>query len=67
MAQTIIAVIIVAIAAGWLARRSYFTLIAASRGETGQCGGGGCGSCGHNPQVKTPGIVQLSGPKSSHR
>jgi hypothetical protein len=62
MAQTFIAAILVAIAAGWLARRFYVTVIAASRGQVDKCG-----SCGHNPRVKTPGIVQLGAPKSSHR
>jgi len=65
MAQTLIAAILVAVAAGWLARRFYFTVVAASYGDFDKCGG--CGSCGHNPRVKTPGVVQLGAPKSTHR
>jgi len=58
MSQTIIAVMIVGLAAAWLGRRFCQTFLAAWRGELDK--GGSCGSCTRNPAVSEPDMIQLS-------
>lgn len=68
MTQTLIAATLVALAAGWLARRFYFTIAAAFGGNVdsvGSCGGCSGKSCKTGGQVVQLGISRPKPPADS--